>query len=730
MIPLPIGQLFDAKAFEVRNRVAVAMVGCGILVLGARLLLVQVVRGEQYEQFAAIERVAKVRASAPRGLLLGHEGEVLARNIESHRLELLPHRIQPQRVEPLLQTLRGLLDLTDAEVTAAGAELRRLAGKRSKPVIMRRDLVSTHCPFDSQRLELVAATDYAFCQTCGRSFEPPPKVATCPVDRKKLVPSGNGDGVHCPACSREFSGAKACPYDETHLHHGHHILRCPMCGRTFDDEVARLRSHAHLLPEARVRTEIQREYPLRYLASHVLGYTSRVNDRDLRPLEEGGDARFQLDDRIGRTGLESALDTLLRGVDGEEVLVRRRGLEERSDVQEMLAELKPMPVIPGLSARLTLDLALQREAKTAMAHVHSGAVVALDVRTGAVRLLYSKPSFDPNSWAGRLTAERKARVDSSPFSPMLNKALHPFPPASVFKVVAAAAGLEQGVVRPSTIHHCPGYYEFGGRRFRCHKHSGHGDVDLRAAIAQSCDVYFYKVGEALGIDALAAMGAEMGFGEATGIELREATGLLPTRAWYEGGRGRYFPGLSLSSAVGQGDVTATPLQVARVYAGLARDGVLPDVTLIERFEAAGAAVTPLLRGADRPMRLQAETLRQLKRGLLAVVQDDIGSGSRARLPGVTVCGKTGTAEAAQRAPSDAPPDIVRWMLDDHAWFVGFAPAEAPEIVVVALVEHGGSGGHVAAPIVQRVLERYFSRRGQPGATAPSAEPAPAAVDEP
>ena len=437
MEPLQLGSTHNREAFVARNRVALAVVAAGVLLLGARLLLVQVVRGERYEQYAAIERIAKVRASAPRGLLLGKGGEILARNIESHRLEILGHRVEASRAAPIAATLRTLLDLTDAEIAGLLAELKVPADpRRNKPIVVRRDLVSTHCPYDSHKLELVGETPYSHCTTCGRSYEPPPKQASCPVDRRKLVPSGNGDGAHCPSCGREFSVAQRCPYDDTPIHHGHHILRCPMCGRTFDDEVARLRSNLHLLPEARVRTEIQREYPYRYLASHLLGYMSRVNVRDLRPFDVDGDPRFELDDRIGRTGLEKALDALLRGIDGEEILVRRRGREERgSDIDELLEAMAPKPTVPGLSAKLTLDLELQRDIKVSMAHVHSGAAVALDPRTGAVLALYSKPSFDPNAWSGRLTPERKARIDASPFAPMMNKA------AEV--LTASSAGIER-----------------------------------------------------------------------------------------------------------------------------------------------------------------------------------------------------------------------------------------------------------------------------------------------
>ncbi len=197
-----LGPSHDARNFEVRNGVALAVVVAGMVLLGARLLLVQAVRGERYEKFATIERVSKVRSTAPRGLIVGDHGKVLARNIESHRLEVLTHRVKPDRVEPIAQTLRQLLDLTDSEVKGLVAELSKpVDPKRHKPMVVRRGLVSSHCPYDSHRLDLVGDHPYSFCNTCGRTYERVPRRHTCPVHRRKLVPSGNGDGLHCPVCA-------------------------------------------------------------------------------------------------------------------------------------------------------------------------------------------------------------------------------------------------------------------------------------------------------------------------------------------------------------------------------------------------------------------------------------------------------------------------------------------------------------------------------------------------
>ncbi len=709
-----------------------AVIVAGIVLLLARLLIVQVIRGEDYVQFASVERVAKVRATAPRGLILGRDGAVLARNVESHRLEILTHRVKAARVRPLADTIGSLLDLTDSQYKGLLAELSRpVDPRRRKPMVVRRGLVSTHCPFDSQRLELVGEVTYSFCPTCGRTFEKPPKKHVCPVDRRKLLPSGNGDGLHCAVCGREFLDGASCPYDETPVREGVHILHCAMCGRTFNDEVALLRSNLHRLPEARIRTEIQREYPLRYLSSHVLGYMSRVNRRDLRPFSAEELPRYSINDKVGRTGLERTLDSLLRGIDGEQVLVRRHGTEaEAPDLRELLAALKPRKTVPGLTARLTLDLELQRATKVAMRHQHSGAAVALDIKSGEILAMYSKPSFDPNAWSGRLTPEIKARTDASPYAPMLNKAVRAFPPASVFKAVSAAAALEEGILTPKTKHHCPGYYEFGRRRFRCHARKGHGWVDLHVAIEQSCDVYFYKVGEQLGIDRLGKWARKMGLGEHTGVELSEFRGRVPTKAWYAKRKGGYLPGFALSTAVGQKDITATPLQLARMYAGIARGGHIPNVTLIRSFESGGRPLPSMAREPGRSMGLSQGTLEELHEALLRVVEGPMGTARKSRLAMVRMAGKTGTAEAAERPRKGASKRVRRWMREDHAWFVAFAPYEAPQIAVAVFVEHGGGGSHVAAPVARQMMRAWFKRHPYKPSGAPLPAMAPHHDDRP
>lgn len=742
-----LGPSHDAQRFHTRNRVAMAMVLVAVLILLVRLVVVQGVGGANYEKFATIDRVAKVRAQAPRGVIKGADGTVLARNLESHSLELLPSKVKSERVGPIVAVLRELLDMTDAEVDSLRAEVLKDADPRKRqPLVVRRDLVSTHCPYDSSQLELIPEVEYRFCTLCGRTFEPPPPKKACPSDQRKLQSIPGTDGLRCPSCEREFSDADVCPYDHHALRHGHHNLKCPLCQRSFNDEVAVLRAHLHQLPEARLQSEIQREYPFRYLASHVLGYVGFVTEADRAPYLPWLPPRFALTDRLGKTGVERAFDQVLRGLDGEQVVVRRAGTEESAKgMDDLIAGLQPRPAVPGMSLRLTLDLELQRAAKVAMKDVFSGAAVVIDARSGQILALYSKPSFDPNILAGKRAPRGKTGGDSSVYAPYLDKALHAFPPASSFKVVAAIAALEEGVVTPSTTFHCPGYYDFGGRRFHCHSKRGHGEVNLREAIRSSCDVYFYHVGELLGLDRLGDWARKLGFGEATGIEISEATGRIPTREWYASHvKGGYYPGFALSTAVGQKDVTATPLQLARVFAAIGRDGTLPDLTLMAGFEGPDGKLLPRqAKAGGRDLPVHTSTLKLVRSALLAVVNDEGGTAYSAQASNVVMAGKTGTAQAAQRprpevvaqlaADPAALSRFTAWLLNDHAWFVGYAPAEDPDIVVVTFVEHGGSGGHNAAPIAAKIVESWFARHPRPqeipAASAKSRKKAAAPTEE-
>jgi len=532
----------------------------------------------------------------------------------------------------------------------------------------------------------------------------------CPLDRKKLVPSGNGKGLHCEVCAREFTSSPTCPYDGTTTTEHLHTLHCHVCGRGYNDEVAVLRSNLHRLPGARIETHLRREYPYRYLASHLIGYMSLVTKEDLdaHPLDA---ARFAPDDLIGRAGLERALDGLLRGADGEQILMRSTNGREQdaSDVQSIMDAYKPRRAVPGRSVRLTIDVRLQRVVKDAMSRVRSGAAVVIDPNTGDVLAIYSKPSLDPNIWSGRLSREAKERIDTNPYAPLLNKAARAFAPGSVYKIVAAIAGLEEGIITPDRTLYCPGHYEFGGRRFRCHLQRGHGEMNMEDALEKSCDVYFYRLGEMLGMETLEAYARRLGFGEPSGVEISESQGRVPSKDWYRERAAGWHPGFVLSTAVGQKDVLITPLQLARVYATVANGGTLPNLHVVQGIEGEeGGGLLPLAE--KRPARridVKQRTLSVVRRGLWRVVNAAGGTAHQNALETVEMAGKTGTAEARQSAKPGTSPDIARWLQEDHAWFVGFAPFERPRLLIVVLVEHGGHGGNVSAPVVKRIADTYF-----------------------
>ncbi len=725
------GNSHDPLRFRLRNRLALVLIVAGVLTLVARLALVQVVRGDRYQKYAVIERVSKVRAQAPRGLIKSADGTVLARNIESHSLEVLTNRLKPDRVIPLCTNLRELLDMTDSEHAALVNDLSKTVDPRKRrPLLVRRDLVSTHCPFDSSQLELVAEQPHGFCSVCGRGFEAVPPRHTCPFDQRRLT--ANGKGWHCNACDRDFSEAPACPYDGQLVRHLPHILQCPLCRRTFNDEVAVLRANAHRLPETRVVADIQREYPFRFLASHAIGYVGYVTPADVAPLLPLGPPRFGLSDRVGRSGLESVLDGALRGLDGEQLLVKRsEGEQPAGDLDELVQSIRPRPVTPGLTVRLTLDLELQRAVKVAMKDVFSGAAVVLDVHSGHVLAMYAKPSFDPNTMSGKRAPQARPLDDIAQYAPLMSKAIHGYAPASTYKVVAAIAALQEGVITPKTEHTCGGHYDFGGRRFHCHNRRGHGDVDVFDAIRASCDVFFYHVGEQLGLDRLEAWARRLGFGEPTGIELRESIGRVPSLQWYKQHvPGGYYPGFALSTAVGQKDVLATPLQMARVYAAIANGGLLPQATIVAGFEDANGKLVAPNRLPPRDLGLHKATLLILQQALRAVVNQQGGTAFGSQPATVVMAGKTGTAQAPQRVRKQvaerlredpaALQRLVAWLQNDHAWFVGWAPYHQAEIVVSVLVEHGGSGGHNAAPIARQIVDAWFSRH--PAKSIPPPEP--------
>ena len=454
-------------------------------------------------------------------------------------------------------------------------------------------------------------------------------------------------------------------------------------------DIAFVESHRgqDMFPEMELIHTQRRLYPKDGLAAHLVGYVGEISEAELDLPEY---AAYRQGDVIGKDGIERQYNEILMGKDGERRVVVDNLGRERQVLAMKEAE-------PGRPLQLTIDLDLQVVAELAMEN-RRGAVVALDPRNGEVLAMVSRPAFDPNEFAGRIPRQLWQEIMGNPDKPLLNRAVQAqLAPGSTFKPIMALAGLEAGVIDDSFSVSCPGGANWYGRYFRCH--STHGRVELKRAIAQSCDVFFYQVGNRLGIDTIAQYATMVGFGSRTGIDLpHEAAGLVPSSTWkMRTFRQKWFAGETISVAIGQGALTVTPLQLAVAIGGIAVGGVWQRPHLV-RNQASGAV---------RKHNLNLENVSKVLYGMSAVVNEG-GTGVRARIPGVEVCGKTGTA---QLASNDLLKSAAGRHLKDNAWFVGFAPRQSPEIVVAALFE-AGEHGNLAAPIVRDVLKAYFDKKAR------------------
>jgi penicillin-binding protein 2 len=450
-------------------------------------------------------------------------------------------------------------------------------------------------------------------------------------------------------------------------------------------QVATFEAAAWEHPEFSVEVAQRRLYRHGSQTAHVLGYLGQVTQADLARAA----GALRSGDLVGRNGLEEEYDSRLRGRDGSQVLV----VDSRG---RRIEQVRRTSAVPGQRLRLTLDLDLQQVAAEELGE-RAGVVVAMDPRTGAVRALLSSPSFDPNQFATGLDSQEWQQLVDAPHDPLQNRAIYnAYSPGSVFKIVVAMAALQEGVVSPETSVWCGGQKRYWERPRRCWKQAGHGRVNLFEAIKFSCDIYFYEAGQQLGVDSIAAWAERFGLGRATGIDLSgERSGLVPSSEWSQRSRrSPWYPGETISVSIGQGPLLVTPLQVAVMMAAVANGGFL---------------VTPHLVDGDiaprQPIDLDPDHLKLLQRALNAVVNER-GSGQSAAVRGYQIAGKTGTAQVIeQRTWTDS--EALPYEYRDHAWFASYGPVEAPELVVVVFVEHGGLGSRSAAPLAKKIYERAF-----------------------
>jgi penicillin-binding protein 2 len=461
-------------------------------------------------------------------------------------------------------------------------------------------------------------------------------------------------------------------------------------------EAAIIESHRLELPGVMIQAESQRNYPNGQAAAHLIGYVGEVSADQLETEEY---EELHQGSIVGQYGVEKVYDRFLRGRAGQKVIEADALGHEKRTVQVE----KPQA---GDDLYLTIDLRLQKLAEDLLGE-EAGAIVALDPTNGEVLALASRPAFDPNVLSRELTAKQWEEIAQNEGHPLTNRATQgQYPPGSTFKIVMAAAALETATVEPDTKIRCNGGFQFGRRLYKDWREGGHGYMDVAEAIVDSCDVFFYTVGQRMGIDTIASFAERFGLGRETGIDLpSEREGIVPSTAWKEKARGEsWLPGETISASIGQGYVIVTPMQMAHLIAAVANNGLSFRPQLARAIMGRASGQWQELRPVpDGRLELKAETLALIHEALEGVVTE--GTATRARSALVAIAGKTGTAQTV--ALRSAPEKDLPKKLRDHAWFVSYAPAAAPRIAVAVLVEHMGHGGSAAAPLAKHMIEAYM-----------------------
>ncbi len=460
-------------------------------------------------------------------------------------------------------------------------------------------------------------------------------------------------------------------------------------------QMASIEAQLYTLPGVSIDATSERDYVLKELGSHVLGFLGEISRKQLDDLKHG--SPYAPGDPIGKTGVESICEETLRGTKG----VRIFEVDAMGRKTKILDEKPP---VPGQDVVLTIDKRLQLAAYKSMAG-RAGSVVAMDPRTGDILAMVSSPGFDPHVFLRPMAPEVWKGIVEDPMHPLENRPIRgQYSPGSVFKVIIAALALRNNFITPQDTVYCPGAYSLGDSTFKCWRRGGHGNVDLVSALAQSCDVYFYVLGERLGIDRISAFCLDLGLGRPTGIEFKdELSGLVPTKEWkYRRFGEQWHKGESVITAIGQGFTLVTPMQMAKVMSSVVNGGNVMTPRILASTEI----------NMERTLNIREADLAVIREGLKAVVESEKGTARAVRDPGFAMGGKTGTVQVVSGYTSHLPDQSdLPYKIRDHAWFFGFSPVENPEIVAVAIVEHGGSGSSIAAPVVRDVIKEYYACKG-------------------
>jgi penicillin-binding protein 2 len=641
----------DVSEFRKRYRWMALVAFCAFAVVVGRLFQLQIVRGAEYAQTAHENVIRKVTLPTTRGVVRDAQGRVLASSRSSFNVLLVPGRVMP----------------------SARPQRRNQA-------------------------------------------TPEPDSFTRIADTLRLNPD---ERLRLATRIRD-----ACVTDEDRSPCFRPILVREDLSR---DIVAELRQHASEMAGAEVVSQPVRYYPYKSTGAHLLGYTSEIDADALGKVRPTGYEQLSPEERqklnplnyepgdiVGATGVEHSWESYLRGQRGwEKRVVDARGrYRSGPEAERLLDAPSRQEPLPGRDLRLTIDMELEQSVERAMRAHTAGAVVVVDVRTGRLLALYSKPDFDPNDLAGGSGHDRIReafnKLYTDPLRPMLDKTMSGvFHPGSTFKPFSALAALEDHLVAPAEKERCDGFLSFGRRIFHC-THV-HGKVDMREAIGESCNIYFFKLAEAVGMDRIARIATEFGLGQKTGMGVNpEAAGRIPTRSWYAlRYKGQFRIGFTLNTSIGQGATTVTPLQLALAYAALANGGTVYSPQLVRAVETSdGAVVQDFPPRVRQKAKVAPENLARVTDALYAVVNDEKGTAYPVRDRTLDVAGKTGTAQTGYVNTGNDDPKKAWYLSRDHAWFAAYSPAKAPEIAVIVLIEHGGSGPTQAAPVAMQVIKEY------------------------